>query len=68
MERISEDLSYFQTDIDSDEEETPEGPEGKIRHPLKWLAIKSSEYGKYFIEAFSTAVLQHPTSLLSKNA
>ncbi|XP_006791552.1 sterile alpha motif domain-containing protein 9-like [Neolamprologus brichardi] len=63
LERISEDLSYFQTDIDADEEETPEGPEGKIRHPLKWLAIKSSEYGKYFSEAFSTAVLLHRKSI-----
>ncbi|KAM7386831.1 hypothetical protein PAMA_009454 [Pampus argenteus] len=57
LEWISEDLSYFQTDIGADEEETSESP-GKIHHPLKWLAQKSSEYGKYFSEAFSTAFLQ----------
>nr|XP_004558390.2 sterile alpha motif domain-containing protein 9-like [Maylandia zebra]XP_024657966.1 sterile alpha motif domain-containing protein 9-like [Maylandia zebra] len=59
LEWISEDLSYFQTDIGADEEETPESPEEKISHPLTWLAKKSSEYGKYFSEAYSTAVLQH---------
>ncbi|XP_041673509.1 sterile alpha motif domain-containing protein 9-like [Cheilinus undulatus] len=51
LEWISEDLSYFQTDIDEDDEETPESPEEKISQPLKWLAKKSSEYGKYFSEA-----------------
>ncbi|KAM7372034.1 hypothetical protein PAMP_009231 [Pampus punctatissimus] len=57
LEWISEDLSYFQTDIGADEQETTESPE-KIKHPLKWLAQKSSEYGKYFSEAYSTALLQ----------
>ncbi|XP_032394038.1 sterile alpha motif domain-containing protein 9-like isoform X2 [Etheostoma spectabile] len=61
LEWISEDLSYFQTDIDADEGETPESPEEKISHPLTWLAKKSSEYGKYFSEAYSTA-LQHGQS------
>ncbi|KAL3987131.1 sterile alpha motif domain-contaning protein 9 [Sarotherodon galilaeus] len=61
LERISEDLSYFQTDIDADEEETPEGPEGKIRQPLTWLAKKSSEYGKYFNEAHG--LVQHGKSI-----
>ncbi|XP_031168442.1 sterile alpha motif domain-containing protein 9-like isoform X1 [Sander lucioperca] len=59
LEWISEDLSYFQTDIGADEGETPESPEEKISHPLKWLAKKSSEYGKYFSEVDSTALLQH---------
>ncbi|XP_029996414.1 sterile alpha motif domain-containing protein 9-like isoform X1 [Sphaeramia orbicularis] len=47
LEWISEDLSYFQTDIGEDEE-TCAGTEEKIKHPLKWLAKKSSEYGQYF--------------------
>ncbi|XP_035763862.1 sterile alpha motif domain-containing protein 9-like [Neolamprologus brichardi] len=63
LERISEDLSYFQTDIDADEEEAPEGPEGKISHPLTWLSKKSSEYGLYFSEAYSTGLLQHGKSI-----
>ncbi|XP_056263731.1 sterile alpha motif domain-containing protein 9-like [Pseudoliparis swirei] len=50
LDWISEDLSYFQTDIGFDGEETPESHEEKISHPLKWLAKKSSEYGKYFSE------------------
>ncbi|XP_074552058.1 sterile alpha motif domain-containing protein 9-like isoform X2 [Halichoeres trimaculatus] len=56
LEWISEDLSYFQTDIDADEEETPESPEEKISHPLTWLSKKSSEYGKYFSEVYSSAL------------
>ncbi|XP_030591785.1 sterile alpha motif domain-containing protein 9-like [Archocentrus centrarchus] len=58
LEWISEDLSYFQTDIGADEEETSESPEEKISHPLTWLAKKSSEYGKYFSEAYCTAILK----------
>ncbi|XP_041862553.1 sterile alpha motif domain-containing protein 9-like isoform X2 [Melanotaenia boesemani] len=57
LEWISDDLSYFQTDIGADEE-TTESPEEKISHPLTWLAKKSSEYGKYFSEADSAALLQ----------
>ncbi|XP_074512862.1 sterile alpha motif domain-containing protein 9-like [Sebastes fasciatus] len=45
LEGISEDLSYFQTDIGADEEETHESPEEK---PLTWLAKRSTEFGKYF--------------------
>ncbi|XP_042338859.1 sterile alpha motif domain-containing protein 9-like, partial [Plectropomus leopardus] len=63
LEWISEDLSYFQTDIGEDENETAERPEEKISHPLKWLAKKSAEYGKYFSEAYSTARLQHGQSI-----
>ncbi|XP_061567185.1 sterile alpha motif domain-containing protein 9-like [Cololabis saira] len=58
LEWISEDLSYFQTDI-GEEEETPQSTEEKISHPLLWLAKKSSEYGKYFSETDSAALLQH---------
>uniref|UniRef100_A0A672H725 Zmp:0000000735 n=1 Tax=Salarias fasciatus TaxID=181472 RepID=A0A672H725_SALFA len=57
LEWISEDLSYFQTDVSSDEVEIPESPEEKIS--LTWLGKKSSEYGKYFSEAYSFAFLQH---------
>ncbi|XP_040918767.1 sterile alpha motif domain-containing protein 9-like [Toxotes jaculatrix] len=63
LEWISEDLSYFQTDIVEDEEEIPESPEEKIRHPLKWLAKKSSEYGKYFSEAYSASILKPGQSI-----
>nr|XP_046271892.1 sterile alpha motif domain-containing protein 9-like [Scatophagus argus] len=59
LERISEDLGYFQTDIGADEEETPGSSEEKISNPLKWLAKKSSEYGKYFSEALATAPPEH---------
>ncbi|XP_060882398.1 sterile alpha motif domain-containing protein 9-like isoform X1 [Labrus mixtus] len=55
LEWISEDLSYFQTDIDGDEEEIPGSPEEKISQPLTWLVKKSFEYGKYFSEAHSYA-------------
>ncbi|KAM6966262.1 sterile alpha motif domain-containing protein 9-like [Tautogolabrus adspersus] len=56
LEWISEDLSYFQTDIGADEEDNPVSPEEKISQPLAWLAKKSSEYGKYFSEAHSNAL------------
>uniref|UniRef100_A0A1A8UPA8 SAM domain-containing protein n=1 Tax=Nothobranchius furzeri TaxID=105023 RepID=A0A1A8UPA8_NOTFU len=62
LEWISEDLSYFQTDI-GDEEEIPESQEEKISHPLMWLAKKSSEYGKYFSEADSAAFLKQGQSV-----
>ncbi|XP_028311221.1 sterile alpha motif domain-containing protein 9-like isoform X2 [Gouania willdenowi] len=65
LEWISEDLSYFQTDFGSDEN-TPESPEEKISHPLTWLSKKSSEYGKYFSEAFSAGPLQHNQSIPTK--
>ncbi|XP_046894931.1 sterile alpha motif domain-containing protein 9-like isoform X2 [Hypomesus transpacificus] len=56
LEWISEDLSYFQTDIDADEAETIESPE-IISYPLKWLVKKSTEYGKYFCEASTSTAL-----------
>ncbi|XP_043957170.1 sterile alpha motif domain-containing protein 9-like isoform X1 [Gambusia affinis] len=65
LEWISEDLSYFQTDI-GDEEETPESPEEKISHPLTWLAKKSAEYGKYFSEADSAMLLKKCQTVESK--
>ncbi|XP_031425216.1 sterile alpha motif domain-containing protein 9-like isoform X2 [Clupea harengus] len=51
LEWISEDLSYFQTDLSTDEEETTESCETKINHPKNWLVNKSSVYGKYFCDA-----------------
>ncbi|XP_073690176.1 sterile alpha motif domain-containing protein 9-like [Garra rufa] len=45
LEWISEDLSYFQTDLNTDEEKTVERT---IKHPMHWLVNKSSAYGKYF--------------------
>ncbi|XP_034045617.1 sterile alpha motif domain-containing protein 9-like [Thalassophryne amazonica] len=67
LEWISEDLSYFQTDVDADEgERTMVSPEEKISHPLAWLAKKSSEYGKYFSEGYNTPLQpgqSNPSSL-----
>ncbi|XP_026181091.1 sterile alpha motif domain-containing protein 9-like [Mastacembelus armatus] len=63
LEWISEDLGFFQTDISADEDETHESPEEKISHPLKWLAKKSSEYGKYFSEPDQTKCLQNSQSI-----
>lgn len=50
LEWISEDLSYFQTDLSTDDEETSESCETKINHPKNWLVTKSSVYGKYFCD------------------
>uniref|UniRef100_A0A3Q3BM03 Sterile alpha motif domain containing 9 like n=2 Tax=Kryptolebias marmoratus TaxID=37003 RepID=A0A3Q3BM03_KRYMA len=65
LEWISEDLSYFQTDVGI-EEEIPVHPEEKISHPLTWLAKKSSEYGKYFSEADSAVLLRQGQSIPAK--
>ncbi|XP_016359551.1 sterile alpha motif domain-containing protein 9-like [Sinocyclocheilus anshuiensis] len=48
LEWISEDLSYFQTDLNTDEEKTSETVERTTKHPMHWLVNKSSTYGKYF--------------------
>ncbi|XP_023279079.1 sterile alpha motif domain-containing protein 9-like [Seriola lalandi dorsalis] len=63
LEWISEDLSYFQTDIDADEEEIPQSPEESLSHPLKWLAKRSADFGKYFSEAYCNALLQPGQSI-----
>ncbi|MBN3307558.1 SAM9L protein, partial [Amia calva] len=49
LEWISEDLSYFQTDTNAEEEEGSSS-EIKISNPKTWLVIKSSVFGKYFID------------------
>ncbi|KAI7793216.1 putative sterile alpha motif domain-containing protein 9-like [Triplophysa rosa] len=51
LEWISEDLSYFQTDLNRDEGKTSEKT---IKHPIHWLVNKTSDYGKYFINASIT--------------
>lgn len=56
LEWISEDLSYFQTDIVADEEETHESIEEKISHPLAWLTKRSAEYGRYFSEVYANTL------------
>lgn len=44
LEWLSDDLSYFQADTNTDEEDS----EDPLKHPTKWLASNSMEYGKYF--------------------
>ncbi|XP_062840783.1 sterile alpha motif domain-containing protein 9-like [Trichomycterus rosablanca] len=56
LEWISEDLSYFQTDLNADEEETSENCELTVSHPKHWLVTKSSVYGKFFSEASLSTV------------
>ncbi|KAK7174134.1 hypothetical protein R3I93_001347 [Phoxinus phoxinus] len=48
LEWISEDLSYFQTDLKTDEEKTSDTVERTIKHPMHWMVNKSFAYGKYF--------------------
>ncbi|XP_062851484.1 sterile alpha motif domain-containing protein 9-like, partial [Trichomycterus rosablanca] len=50
LEWISEELSYFQTDLNTHEEETSKSSEMTIRRPKNWLVSKASVYGKYFSE------------------
>ncbi|KAM9457636.1 sterile alpha motif domain-containing protein 9-like isoform 2-T4 [Clarias gariepinus] len=59
LEWISEDLSYFQTDQNTDEEETAISCELTVTHPKHWLVTKSSVYGKFFSEASLSAVPSH---------
>ncbi|KPP65586.1 hypothetical protein Z043_115986 [Scleropages formosus] len=47
LERISEDLSYFQTDIDGGQDGF-HSSEFKIRNPIRWLAAKTTWYGRLF--------------------
>ncbi|KAL1277480.1 hypothetical protein QQF64_024153 [Cirrhinus molitorella] len=54
LEWISEDLSYFQTDLNTDKEKTSETVERTTKHPMHWLVNKSSAYGKYFSVASQT--------------
>ncbi len=48
LEWISEDLSYFQTDLKTDKEKTSDTVERTTKHPMHWLVNKSSTYGKFF--------------------
>ncbi|KAM6957205.1 sterile alpha motif domain-containing protein 9-like [Aplochiton taeniatus] len=64
LEWISDDLSFFQTEITAEDEEKAGRPEIKIKHPIGWLVKKSSEYGEYFSEATALQErLSNPTSL-----
>ncbi|XP_048870908.1 sterile alpha motif domain-containing protein 9-like [Brienomyrus brachyistius] len=47
LTRISEDLSYFQTDSSSDGDEKYNS-DLRIKNPIKWLATKTTWYGKFF--------------------
>lgn len=64
LEWISEDLSYFQTDPSTDEEET----EDQIKHPKKWLVTKSVEFGEYFTvhDACSESGANSPTPAMTR--
>ncbi|XP_060757328.1 sterile alpha motif domain-containing protein 9-like isoform X1 [Neoarius graeffei] len=59
LEWISEDLSYFQTDLNTDEDETSISCEMTVIHPKHWLVTKSSVYGKFFSEASLSTVPTH---------
>ncbi|XP_067280867.1 sterile alpha motif domain-containing protein 9-like [Pseudorasbora parva] len=48
LEWLSEDLSYFQTDLNTDEEKTSDTAERAIKNSMHWLVNKSTDYGKYF--------------------
>ncbi|XP_067238948.1 sterile alpha motif domain-containing protein 9-like isoform X2 [Chanodichthys erythropterus] len=48
LEWISEDLSYFQTDLNTNEEKTCDTAERAIKHSMHWLVNMSSAYGKCF--------------------
>ncbi|TSK87584.1 Sterile alpha motif domain-containing protein 9-like [Bagarius yarrelli] len=64
LEWISEDLNYFQTDLNTDEEETSVSCEMTVTHPKHWLVTKSSVYGRFFSEAsLSTVPKEHDTDV-----
>lgn len=48
LECISEDLSYFQTDISEVGEELDARDPEQVYKPREWLTRKSAEYAKYF--------------------
>ncbi|XP_053088570.1 sterile alpha motif domain-containing protein 9-like [Pangasianodon hypophthalmus] len=50
LEWVSEELSYFQKNLDTDEEETFKTSELTIHRPKHWLVAKSSVYGRFFCE------------------
>lgn len=62
LEWISEDLSYFQTDLNTDEEEACISCEMTVTHPKHWLVVKSSVYGKFFSEGSLSTVPSHRQS------
>ncbi|XP_008284762.1 sterile alpha motif domain-containing protein 9-like [Stegastes partitus] len=48
LEYISEDLSYFQTDISEEDEEFDARDPEQLYNPRKWLTRKSAAYAKFF--------------------
>ncbi|KAM6403531.1 sterile alpha motif domain-containing protein 9-like [Rhynochetos jubatus] len=54
LEWISEDLSYFQTDKNHEEEDEKIEKEEQIYNPRKWLKRQSEVYAKFFISASLT--------------
>lgn len=53
LEWISEDLSYFQTDKNQEDDENDDKEE-QIHNPRKWLRRQSMVYAKFFISALPT--------------
>lgn len=48
LERISEDLSYFQTDISEEDEELDARDPEQVYNPREWLTRKSAVYAGFF--------------------
>lgn len=51
LEYISEDLSYFQTDISEEDEELDARDPEQVYNPRKWLTKKSAVYAGFFCNA-----------------
>uniref|UniRef100_UPI00398E4E2B sterile alpha motif domain-containing protein 9-like n=1 Tax=Pristiophorus japonicus TaxID=55135 RepID=UPI00398E4E2B len=49
LERISEDISYFQTDKSEDDENKTSNVEDHLHNLRKWLMRKASIYARYFV-------------------
>ncbi|XP_067089762.1 sterile alpha motif domain-containing protein 9-like [Osmerus mordax] len=55
LESVSEDLSYFRTDINEEEEELDPRDPGEVQMPRKWLIRKCAVYASFFINVVSDA-------------
>ncbi|XP_061079225.1 sterile alpha motif domain-containing protein 9-like [Conger conger] len=58
LEWISEDLCYFQTDVNVEEEDTVVTSEIQRNNPKNWLVNTSAAYGKYFSSVSLSTVQQ----------
>ncbi|KAI5097531.1 sterile alpha motif domain-containing protein 9-like, partial [Silurus meridionalis] len=65
LEWISEDLSYFQTDLSAEDQESSISCEMTVIHPKHWLVTKSSVYGKFFSEAYMPSHCQSDPATLT---